>query len=520
MVSRPEGAMSRHLVTLVVGLVAVAPMVAQAPDPYASKVRALAHPRYAEREKAARELEAAGEPALPALRAARTAADPEVRTRAAAVEAKIDRAVQSKRLLVAPRLALKFDRVPLDRAIVEFAGKTGLFPSHEAGAGRDRKRLVTLDTGEVPFWQAVHAFYEAAGLTEADAPAQPVTSELVARTGRMTMTVTGPASAPRVWLVDGRPSSPAVLDKALRVRVLPAAHARNRFDAERGEVTFHLDVDHAPALTLQEVLGVEVRRAMTADRQTLAAAYPPLPSADGPGLNYLAAGQQVVVWNGDMRIDGAAAGPYFPVTLRTGGDRPRTLAELEGVVVARVLAPPEPLMTVADVFGKGKDQSYTANGVTCRVTAAEAEAKNPFGVPRQAAAPGQPPDRQWPAPAADRPAAVQFQLTTAMDNEVLNFPVQVRGRQRQFIRINRGPRPAVAGGGMPDYQLKDADGKPVRVLSTWVLRSGFDGSSLTQDIQMAFEKPARGLDGLTLTVTGRRPVVVEQPFVLRDVPLP
>src|SRR5215210_4568982 len=86
------------------------PSAAQVPDPLEAKVHALAHPRYAEREKAARDLEAAGEPALKALRAARTSSDEELRARAAVVAEKIDRAVRSKRLLAAPTLALKFDR--------------------------------------------------------------------------------------------------------------------------------------------------------------------------------------------------------------------------------------------------------------------------------------------------------------------------------------------------------------------------------------------------------------------------
>src|SRR5205814_18583 len=49
------------------------PLAAESPDPYEAKVRALAHPRYAEREKSARQLAAAGltedDSAAPAQRA-------------------------------------------------------------------------------------------------------------------------------------------------------------------------------------------------------------------------------------------------------------------------------------------------------------------------------------------------------------------------------------------------------------------------------------------------------------------
>src|SRR4051794_18049635 len=86
------------------------PLAAQTPDPLAGKVQNLAHPRYAEREKAARELEAAGEPALAALKPALQSKDEELRARAAAVADRIERTARSQRLLVAPKLTLKFDK--------------------------------------------------------------------------------------------------------------------------------------------------------------------------------------------------------------------------------------------------------------------------------------------------------------------------------------------------------------------------------------------------------------------------
>src|SRR5262245_25802382 len=101
-----------------------APLVAQTPDPLAGKVQNLAHPRYVEREKAARELEAAGEPALAALKPALNSKDEELRARAAVVAERIEQAVRSDRLLAAPKLALKFDKTPLDQAVREFSAKT------------------------------------------------------------------------------------------------------------------------------------------------------------------------------------------------------------------------------------------------------------------------------------------------------------------------------------------------------------------------------------------------------------
>src|SRR5881394_2653006 len=90
-------------------LLAAAPLAAQPADPLEAKVRNLAHPRYAEREKAARDLEAAGEPALKVLREAARSSDDELRARATAIADRIEHTLRSQRLLAAPKLALKFD---------------------------------------------------------------------------------------------------------------------------------------------------------------------------------------------------------------------------------------------------------------------------------------------------------------------------------------------------------------------------------------------------------------------------
>jgi hypothetical protein len=512
--------MHGRLLTLVGPVLLVAmPAAAQAPDPFDTKVRALAHPRYAEREKAVRELEAAGEPALKALRAALARPDEELRARAALVAARIERAVLSKRLLVAPTLALKLDRVPLEKAVHEVARKTGLPVQFEPAKGTDRNRTVTLDTGEVPFWQAVQAFYEAAGLTEADGPAaaQPATRFEMGGRQMATVYMSTQALLPnRLRLANGDTPSPAATGQALRVRALAPDYEQNRYDAEKEEVTFHLAVDNAPTLTVQEIVGVEVRRATTGADRTLAPRYPPPPGAPGLGLEYLAAGQQILILDGGLQVPGQHDSPYFPVTLKVDGPRPRRLAELEGIVVARVLAPPEALVRVPDVFGKGKGQVYSGDGLSCQVTKVEEVAENPLPAPRVRGGFGDP----APAPAEESPAAIRIRVVTsaAVANEVLNFPVQVRGRLRPFVRINRrsGPIPA----NLPGLELRDGNGKAVRLLSTRMTSSSFDGSNQTQELVLTFVKPDAGLEGLSLTLSGRRSVVVEMPFTLKDVPLP
>src|SRR5688572_3810783 len=208
-----------------IALLIASPLVAQPADPLEAKVRALAHPRYAEREQAARDLEAAGEPALKALREAAKSNDQEVRARAEAVCEKIERTLRSQRLLAPPKLVLKFDKTPLDKAVIEFADKTQIRCALDKTKIKDPDRTVTLDTGEVPYWEAVHAFYRAAGLSEDDSPVQVTRTESA---GSMRVKLVRPAAGTAVYmkrLTDGPPTGAVALGGALRVRALPAAFA-------------------------------------------------------------------------------------------------------------------------------------------------------------------------------------------------------------------------------------------------------------------------------------------------------
>lgn len=478
------------------------PLLADTPDPYEAKVQALTHPRYAEREKAARDLVNAGEPALKALRAASTSADPELRTRAGAVAERIDRALRSERLLAAPKIAIKLDKVPLQQAVIDVGKKTGLRFQLEPTKDADFRRLVTLDTGEVPFWDAVQAFYRAAGLMENHLPptGSPAQTEemrkvrAIQRMRRMTEVPIGGESLLR--LTDGKSALPVAATKAIRVQALPANFGENKFDAATGELTLHLGVDAAPSLPVQEIIGIEVRRATGDNRQVLAPAYPVQPVVAGfPGVEQLLVAKQIVVLADDMLVgELSGSGSRFPVTLKTGGMRPRELAELEGVVVARIVAPPEPIITVPDVFGKGKEHAWTTDSRSLHIEAAN------VGV------------------AGSQIAAtirVRLVATDEAANEVLNFPVQVKGKLRPFLRINR------RGGDLPvpDFQVRDSTGKLLKVTAT-ATESGFDGSAASLTVQLRVEQSAEGLSGATLTLVGRRPVIVEMPFTLKDVPLP
>jgi hypothetical protein len=118
--------------------------------------------RYAQREAASRTLEDLGRPALPALRAARGARDPEIRTRASGLVQKIEGSL----LTQATRVRLDFERAPLADVVRSLGQQAGfqvtLYPENQP---RWRSQRVTLQRPDpVPFWKAVDLLCDAAVL--------------------------------------------------------------------------------------------------------------------------------------------------------------------------------------------------------------------------------------------------------------------------------------------------------------------------------------------------------------------
>ncbi|HEX3148237.1 MAG TPA: hypothetical protein VHR66_09135 [Gemmataceae bacterium] len=483
-----------------VALLAAIPVFAQTPEAFESKVRNLAHPRYAEREKAARELEQAGESALPALREAAQSTDDELRARAASVVEKIERTARSQRLLAAPKLAFKFEKMPLDDAIAEVAKKAQRQFIVDRTKIKDLKKPITLDTGELPYWDALNAFYQTAGLAE-DISQVPVTKTESGGSGRrLNVVIRGPGSmqmpqAHVCKLVDSATPMPASPANAFRVRPLAANFAQNKFDDIKGEITFHVEVDTAPGISLREIVGIEVRKATASDGRFLAAAYPVPPFVGFASIDQMVM-QQLILASEDFsgEMSGSTNRPHA-ITLKTGGLHPTAIAELHGVVVAKVITPVEPILVV-NQFLRSSGRESTVDGMTVLIKDIKTT--------------------------TDGRVVVQLRLTTCNDQaeDILNMPVQVKGRVQQFIRINRGNGIRADRGRASDFKVVDSAGRPIKGLSTRFHGTSFDLNSLSDDVELTFAKPAEGTERLSLVMMGKRIATVEMPFVLKNVPLP
>src|SRR5262245_8288024 len=166
---------------LVIGLGLGALVVAPAADPPKDKadppkvnteeiaklVKQLGSDNFEEREKASKDLEAIGAPALDALHDAIKNGESEYKTRAAAIIKKVVTKGTNEKLLAPTKVKLTFKDTPLADAIAEFNKKSGYTIQLHDPEKKLADRKVTLDTGEVTFWEAFDKFCEKAGLTEA-----------------------------------------------------------------------------------------------------------------------------------------------------------------------------------------------------------------------------------------------------------------------------------------------------------------------------------------------------------------
>ncbi len=123
---------------------------------------------FADREKATAELDAIGAPALESLRKATASQDVEVSKRAADLVAKIEKRAETVRVLAPKKVHLVYKETPLAEAAADFAKKSGYPISLLDPDGKLKDRTISLDTGDVTFWQALELFCDKAGLAEMD----------------------------------------------------------------------------------------------------------------------------------------------------------------------------------------------------------------------------------------------------------------------------------------------------------------------------------------------------------------
>jgi len=486
----------------------------------AAHIAKLASSKFFERDHATRELLRIGQPAVEPLRSAsRSTADMEVKVRAESIVSAIEARILNEALIRAPKIALKFDRAPLEVALGEVNKKTGLSLVLSPKSGKSPKEPVTLDTGEVPLWEAVEKFLAVAGLVE-DASVEPANSDPRAPDlPRAPRPIPAPgldqeqqAQDKNIRLIAGKNSEPVSNGTILRVKLLSKNSRRLNGS---GEIDLTLDVTPAPSANCGGFIGVEVRRAIANLGLAMAQSYSGSGSADPNATNFWANGNVMMGGGGGMVVirGGGRRGMAVQRVIINGGGLVETvqnvatpnqrhvsfkltgnnlgansLGELEGIITAKVLAPSRPLLTIEDIATVSTEEQFKADGMQIRV------------MQRQIGTNGI--------------LKVRLMLCVPVHDEGI-----MNGWQFGF-----NPVAVPAEGRIDQTQLAVVDhkggaisGAQVRLVSQF-----FDG--VTQNSEYMVATPFTGTviaeDKIKLIVSGRKTVFAEVPFSLKNVPLP
>lgn len=494
---------------------------------------------YRDREQATEALAGIGAPALEALRQAAASEDAEVRRRAGALVEKIEKAVETARLLAPGRVRLVYKDTPVTEAVADLARKTG-YDIRLAGDARELAgRKVTLDTGETTFWEAFDRFCREAGLAEA-APSNPYQKAFldanvapmpalprvaavqpqqarvaaVARLAqvqraaqiqgvRMMAYPSNPWEVPnQLLLTDGKPSSlPSHYAGALRIRALSNPTEAAGTLRQAGEIGVALEVTPEPRLQWRHVLAVRIQRAVDEKGQELAQASE---------LNTPEDQELILMANmvAKMRSSGAIYSPaslrQVPIRLRKGEQESARLAELTGTLAAQMQTAQAPLITMPEVLkAAGKTVKGEQGGLlkveeVSRKEDGEITLRLRLDVPPEVTAAAIPAVNVNPGNAAKLQALQARQVAVA-------------AQLQMQLKMAQMGAPVVAQSGFSGLTLLDAKGQTVPLMQAQVNPQG--------EYVLTFRPRPDQAEADKLVFSGSRTVMVEVPFTLKDVPV-
>jgi hypothetical protein len=476
----------RTLLGLLV-LGAVGAVVCAAEPDVARLVGQLGSDSYAEREDAVRLLDAAGGPALPALRKAAQSDEPEVRRRAAGLVRRIERRLENTKLLSASTVRLVFKDTPIPEAVARFSEAVGGDLRLDGDAAKLAGRRITLDTGEVPYWEAFDRFCREAGLVE-----KPRGSARERDTVAMEQViifngqVIRPSEPPdtRITLTEGKPTElPTATVGPVRIRALPPGTLVAGASRIEGEFLLGLDAAVDPRMRWEKLLGVRVHKALDDQGQELTGIVTP-PAERSVRTT---TSSSVVIMSGRSSQPSEDT-RQAAVRLRAGAKSAKKLAEVSGTVSALVLLPAEKMLTVDDIL---KAAGKSTDGVAGSAVKVVEVTKEESGLIRLR-------------------AHVQPPVSEMADGTPLYFTTRVIVRGQMV-----GDEPAALHGA--GYSLLDDKGQAYQFVD--VETPSTRGGGPREVILTFLQKKGQG-EPAQLEFRARRGVVIDVPFTLKDVPLP
>jgi hypothetical protein len=454
--------------------------------------------RFKEREEATRALDALGAQALARLREAVRGTDPEVRRRAATLVTQIQRREETAEVLRPRRVRLNYHNTPVSEAVADFARQTGYTIQLTDPAIRMVDPRISLETGEVTFWEAFDRFCKKVGLVEqanllrnqhavqqwAGANGMPAQALLAADPSFAPFP---PADAPLLLQGGEPPAVPTCYAGAIRIRAVQAEAPS--WTKAKDEALFLLEIAPQPKLLWQGVLDVRVDRAVDEQGRELTPAV-----SNGGDTAPVRNGVWLLDENGNRPSAGGR--PLVPVRLRAAETASRRLKEVSGVVAAQVQTPLQPLITISPILGAAGKTAEGPDGETLTVTEAARQDDGTFKLRVR--------------------LDETIRATVGLNQRVLRANRVV---VRNGVLLRGGMVRDLTGSAAEGLALLDARGNSLP-LSGRSGETALNGTRVSQSLTLHYQPAASGEAPAKLVYSGRRTLVVEVPFALHDVPLP
>jgi hypothetical protein len=471
------------------------------PEKIEKLIQQLASDEFAERARAAKELEAIGEQALEALRRANASSDLEVRNGAQKLVERIENDMTTQAMLKPTRVRLNFKDLNVLEAVTQLGEQSGYRITITGETGKLKGSRITLDTGDTTFWEALDRLCATAGLVEDVPVVPPGTMDGYLADEKVKPVEKG------ITLKPGKAQEQATARiGSVRVRALPADADRTKFKAaSEGETLVVLDI--AAELRLQyfrvcapphidrviddlgQELAVNIQAGTWNDN-----------TAGNPGMGnvVIGGGGRVVIGGGGKVMIGGrriGGGPpvnlanrnSVPVYLHMGAKAAESLREVSGNVSVEALAQ-ERVATLDGILKAGGQKFTCKRGGEVDVKAVE-QLKN---------------------------GDVQVELT------LVNLPVEEQRPDPPLPPNIVIARPAVARqerakSDMP--RLVDELGRPYDLVAVPTQKADTVEGKDAEVLTLVFHRREGQGEPARLVVEGRRWVTFDVPFTIKSVPL-
>jgi hypothetical protein len=472
-------------------------------DPIQKLILKLGSDHFAERQHAMRELDTLGSAALAALQKANQSADPEIRRRSAELVEKIEKRILSARLLEPKKIHLVYRDVPLSQAIDDFAKKSGYGIKYQRNINA-ANRTLNLDTGELPFWDAWELFCRKADVMDRSLSSNNASKLRMPELDRLReqelrrfileeqmLGINGnyPVPPSALSLVDGKaPVLPLCRSGAVRIQALSPDLSFLRIPVKDDEFQLVLEITPEPKLAWKKVIDVRIEQAIDdMDHQLIF-----VPEALQSTSDYEVELRTRWLVNGKTSDQELIADSLRQYALRfkSGKSKPVRIKELKGTVAAQVDTPPEDLVSIDNIFQalgktiKGKD------GLMVTLTQLETDQSGSVRVQLELQTP--------PPPGADR---------------------VIMGRGVRRARLGGAFIETSGWAGPGNISFLDSRGKTISLNRT-SSHSIWKGNEVVQIYSASFQQPKGGGEFVKFVYSGQRTVVIDVPFVLKDVPVP